>query len=326
MPAPDRLLAGALVVPFLLGAAAAPVEEREVLFRFADERIVESSGLVALHGLVVTTNDSGDAGILYTVDQWSGQTVGTTTWAVEPYDVEALAPAGAGHVWVGDIGDNLSTRDTVEVARVPVGRGKSPAAPVTYELRYPDGAQDAESLLAHPRTGRLYIATKGVLGGMLYEAPQRLAEEGVNRLRPLGPVAAMATDAAFLPDGRHFVVRDYGRAVVYAFPGLEKVAEVDLPPQQQGEGIAVDDRGEWLVSSEGRAAPVLRIGLPGAVRAALTADSPTSEASEATEPTDSPANDEPAETEIQRPVWPWALGGIIGVLMVVVLLRSLKPR
>ena len=52
----------------------------------------------------------------------------------------------------------------------------------------------------------------------------------------------IATDGAFFPDGRHLVVRDYGRAVVYAFPVLEAVAEVDLPEQQQGEGIAVDAR------------------------------------------------------------------------------------
>ena len=48
----ERLLAGLLVVPFLLGAAAAPADEAQVVFSFDDNDIVESSGLVVARGLV----------------------------------------------------------------------------------------------------------------------------------------------------------------------------------------------------------------------------------------------------------------------------------
>ena len=65
----DRLLAGLVLVPFLLGASATPTEESTVLFSFQDNEIVESSGLVAAGGLVVTTNDSGDGGRIFTVDR-----------------------------------------------------------------------------------------------------------------------------------------------------------------------------------------------------------------------------------------------------------------
>ena len=75
--------------------------------------------------------------------------------ALHPTDVEALAPAGRGQVWVGDIGDNRSARSQVQVARIPVGRGDRDVSPTVYDLVYPDGAHDAETLVSDPRTGRL---------------------------------------------------------------------------------------------------------------------------------------------------------------------------
>jgi len=50
-----------------------------VLFSFADPAITESSGLVDLGSLMVTTNDSGDDAVLYVVDPTTGRTVGRTT-------------------------------------------------------------------------------------------------------------------------------------------------------------------------------------------------------------------------------------------------------
>ena len=169
--------------PFLVGAALAPADvDRDVVFRFADPEIVESSGLAAAAGLVTTVNDSGDCARVFTVDA-PGRTVGVTTWDDEPTDVEALAPAGRGEVWVGDIGDNAAARDDVTVTRVPVGRGDRSVAGEAFDLVYPDGPHDAEALLAHPRTGRLFVVTKGVLGGTVYAAPSALRAD---RAEPAG--------------------------------------------------------------------------------------------------------------------------------------------
>ncbi len=125
-------------------------------------------------GLFVTTNDSGDSARVFTVDD-DGETVGVTAWsATTPDDVEALAPAGDGEVWVGDIGDNPGERASISVSRVPVGPGDRDVEVPTYTLVYPDGPRDAEALLAHPVTGRLYVVSKVVFGGAVYEAPERL--------------------------------------------------------------------------------------------------------------------------------------------------------
>lgn len=326
----DRWFAGALVLPFVLGFASAPTDPGVEVFSFRDPEIVESSGIALVDGLVVTTNDSGDSGRLFAVDPDTGETVGVTEWAEDPEDVEALAPAGGDAVWVGDIGDNGESRDSIEVTRVPVGRGERTVDEETYDLVYPDGAANAESLLTDP-AGRLYVATKDVLGGALYAAPRRLAADEPNELEELGPVLPIATDAAFFPDGSHLVVRDYSRAVVYSFPGLDEVGSFPLPDQQQGEGIVVESDKTLLVTSEGQYAPVLRVPLPDDVRRAVAGDGvpsakPPSSAAPSGSSGSSVVDDELAEERTERSPWPWLLTGAVALGAVAVLIRSLRPR
>ncbi len=333
----DRLAAVAVAVPFLIGTVAvASSDEPEVVFRFQDPAIVESSGLVAQEGLFLTTNDSGDSGRVFAVDPDSGRTVGVTRWSDEPVDVEALAPAGPGEVWVGDIGDNAGSRPSVEVARVPVGVGPRDVRAPSYELGWRGVARDAETLLAHPVTGRLYVASKSIFGGALYAAPEQLAEDRVNRLTRLGRVLPIATDGAFFPDGEHLVLRDYGRAVFYSFPGLEVVGEVDLPEQQQGEGIAVNAGGNVFVSSEGSRSPVLEVALPSSLRETVAGSAqvePTTIASPASPiPTPGPAPGSregvelPQTADTERPAWPWVATGWLGLGVIVALVLALRRR
>ncbi len=326
----ERVVAVAVVVPFALGAAAAPADDGDVVFRFQDPAIVESSGLVVQDGLFVTTNDSGDTGRVFVVDPADGRTVGVTSWAGAPEDVEALAPAGRGHVWAADIGDNDNDRPSISVTRLPVGATDQEVAGETYELAFPDSAVDAESLLADPRTGRLLVASKSLLGGSLYAAPTPLSADGPNTMRELGGILPIATDGAFFPDGRHLVLRDYGRAVVYTYPGLDEVADLDLPEQQQGEAIAVDEEARVYVSSEGVQAPVLEVSLPDDLRA-VVAPEPEPSTSPSTEPSPPAGSREgkelpEAEPQSSREPWQWLLGTALFVAAVAVVLRAVRPR
>ncbi|MGA8847337.1 MAG: hypothetical protein WB471_12050 [Nocardioides sp.] len=310
-----------LVAALLLATGPAPGAGEE--FSFADPAIIESSGLVvdAVSGLFVTTNDSGDEGRLFVVDPSDGTTVGLTRWRAstgqaDPVDVEALAPAGPGAVWVGDIGDNDGVRDSVRLFRVPVGRGTRDVVVDPYELIYPDGARDAESLLLDPR-GRVLVVTKGLFGGEVLRSEQPLTLGRPAILTQVGDAWPLATDAAFFPDGRHLIVRSYGSAAIYSYPALRQVGEVGLPDQQQGEGVAVDAAGQVFLSSEGEGSQVLRVPLP------------------APSPSPPPQVSDPAPappTKATDPVW-WrgglgglGLGGLLGLGVVVVLLRTLRPR
>jgi hypothetical protein len=326
----EAAAAVAVALPFGLGlSAAAGGDEPRPLLRLADPAIVESSGLVARDGLLQTVNDSGDEARVFTVDR-DGRTVGVTRWDAAPVDVEALAPGPPGRVWVGDIGDNTASRDSVAVTSVPVGRGSPGGATPTYPLVLPGGAADAETLLAHPRTGRLYVVTKGVLGGQLLAAPPDLEPDRANRLRLVGRTMALVTDGAFLRDGRHVVLRDYTRAVVHTFPGLEEVGEVPLPTQEQGEGVAVADDGRLLVSSEGVRAPVHAVDLPPHVARAVAVEPEPGPHATRSGSTGAPAPREPVgprqPVPVRREPWPWLVGAGVLVAMVVVLLRSLRPR
>ena len=270
-PSPrTRTRAGLVLAGALLGAGtgavpayADKVVPHRTLFTFADEDIFESSGLVDRGSRVYTINDSGDDAVVYGVDPETGETVSRTTYAGGVADVEALAPGTDGTVWAGDIGDNARGRDDIAVYQVRPEDGQQPAR--EYRLSYPDGAHDAETLLVRPGTGRVFVVTKSPFGGTVYAAPRTLRSGTVNKLTPYARVPGLLTDGTFFPDGRHVLLRSYGGAAVYTFPGFVEVGSVRLPAQRQGEGIAVSRSGRVLISSEGVRAPVLQVQLPASL-------------------------------------------------------------
>ena len=328
----ERYLLGMTAVPFVVAAflPGALLAGNEVT-RFEDPEIVESSGLVVDDGLLVTTNDSGDSGRVFTVDPATGETVGVTQWSADPVDVEALAPAGGGEVWVGDIGDNRAERPSVSVARVPVGRGNRDVDVPSYELVFPEGPRDAESLLADPATNQLYVISKGVFGGTVYAAPGRLRADRPNQLTEVGPVLPIATDAAFFPDGRHIIVRNYSEAAVYSWPELDEVGRFGLPRPAAGRGHRRRPAGRdhlRLVRGPARAgaAHLAAARRPERDEAAGRQPDPAARASTPSV-TPAPGNrvgtELPEEPPAERSAWGWALGGLLGLGIVIVLARAL---
>ncbi len=261
-----------------------------------DARIQESSGLVAsgLHpGVLWTHDDSGNAPLLFALAR-GGATAGTVRLrGVPDVDWEALAPVtgpgGTSLLAVGDIGDNDAVRHRIEIDLVAEPRqlGSTTERPYrVLRLRYPDGPHDAETLLADPRTGRLYIVTKGVFTATVYLVPASAWPSGAGTgsvadavLQRVGQVSlSLVTDGAVLPDGR-VLLRTYSTlAVLPALPvtppaqgmRLEPLATVALPSQQQGEGLTVLDAGTGVIalSSEGIRQPILKVVLPAAFRQA----------------------------------------------------------
>ncbi|MFG2553292.1 WD40 repeat domain-containing protein [Streptomyces sp. NPDC048581] len=248
------LLVGALTLP---ATAAAGNED----FTIKDSRITESSGLAASRqhpGIYWTHNDQDEGAYLYAVDSSTGETVATITMTGvgTPRDVEAIAMGPGNELYVGDIGDN----DGVEWPYVWIYRLPEPKTlkdqtirATQYVVKYEDGPRDAESLVVHPKTGRVYIIDKQEDGGHLYESPAKLSASGTNVFKPITPVGLWATDATFSPDGRTLAVRGYFGGIAYDWNGgkLKRLERISVP-LGQGESVSYSPDGtKLMLGSEG---------------------------------------------------------------------------
>jgi len=213
-------------------------------------------------GVVYAHNDSGNSADLFAIDIATGQLKAKLSLSGAPNtDWEAIAvgkdEAGRPAIYVGDIGDNFGNRDPI-VYRLPEPDTLANATlPATrFQLRFADGAKDAESMPLDPATGRLYVASKNYTGdGKLYAAPNPLNAGQANTLTDTGrPAPKFATDGAFSPDGKAYALRSGGplgenSAWFYDTTG-KQLAKVALPSQGQGEAITYYDRTSVLVASE----------------------------------------------------------------------------
>lgn len=238
--------------------------------RVHDRRITEQSGLARSRrhgGVLWTHNDSGDSPRLFAVG-WNGRTrAAYRIRGVSANDWEALAPGrdsrGRPVLYIGDIGDNAGRRGEIRVHRVtePSRLRDGSLQATTFRLRYPDRAHDAEALLVHPHSQRLYVVTKKKRGATVYLAPRDLRTDRVNRLRRVADAPPWITDGTFLQDGR-LVLRDYSR--MYVSRGLgHRATAYNLPRMRQAESLAASFSGTGVyIGSEGRRQPILRIPVP----------------------------------------------------------------
>ncbi|MFF5975531.1 WD40 repeat domain-containing protein [Streptomyces sp. NPDC012769] len=257
------------------GAAEGGDADRD--FTLQDPRITESSGLAAsrAHPGIYWTHNDQDAPLIYGVDSRTGKTVATLTLkgVGTPRDMEAISVGPDGHVYVGDIGDNLDgTWDHVWIYRFPEPKElrDQTVRATQYDVRYADGARDAEALMVHPETGRVYIASKHKDGGGLYEGPARLSASRANVFRRIAEVP-WVTDGAFSPDGERLVLRGYLLAEEYAWKDGRPVGEgtsAGAPFQGQAESVTYTRDGSALMfGSEGNHSRVIRVDRPGAAPA-----------------------------------------------------------
>ncbi|MFI7501440.1 WD40 repeat domain-containing protein [Streptomyces sp. NPDC049687] len=262
------LLAGAFAVP-----ASAADGKGDEGFTIEDPRITESSGLAASRrhpGIYWTHNDSDDGPYLYAVDSATGRTVArlTLTGIGTPRDVEAISIGPDNQIYVGDIGDNLGGNwPYVWIYRLPEPKTLEDATvrATQYVVTYSDGARDAESLVVHPKTGRVYIIDKNEDGGHLYEGPATLSTSGKNVFKPVAAVDLWATDAAFSPDGTRLAVRGYFGGISYDWNdgAVKREGRLDVPLQRQGESLSYSPDGSKLMyGSEGAGSDVVAEDAP----------------------------------------------------------------
>ncbi|WP_460066951.1 TolB-like translocation protein [Streptomyces sp. YKOK-I1] len=268
--------AGALLAAALLvGAFAVPASaaEGDDGFTLKDPRITESSGLAASRqhpGIYWTHNDQDSGSYLYAVDSGTGETVARITLSGVGLqrDVEAIAIGPDNQIYVGDIGDNDGvTWPYVWIYRLPEPKKLTDQTirATQYVVKYTDGSRDAESMIVHPRTGRVYIIDKHEDGGHLYEGPAKLSASGTNVFKPVATVDLWATDAAFSPDGTQLAVRGYFGGISYDWNGgdIKRKGRLDVPLQRQGESVTYSADGTKLMyGTEGTGSSVVAEDAP----------------------------------------------------------------
>jgi hypothetical protein len=261
-----------VVVATMAAPAAASLQTCKpsgALMRLAG--LPEASGLVvsrATAGRLWAHNDSGKAE-LFALDV-NGKVTSKMTVegaAVEDWEALASAPCDGGHcLFVADIGDNDATRKQITVYRIPEPKAGA-AAKVTgvYRATYPDGAHDAEALLAGP-DGALYIVTKGDTGSVaLYRFPKDLRTDASMKLERVGVLSekqpaedARITDGAISADGATVVLRT--RSALTFYPAAEflkgnfrESRRVDLKSlgEPQGEAVSFGPSNTVYVAGEG---------------------------------------------------------------------------
>ncbi|MFF8999372.1 WD40 repeat domain-containing protein [Streptomyces achromogenes] len=265
------LLAGACALPASATGTAEGAGDKG--FTIKDPRITESSGLAASRqhpGVYWTHNDSDDGPYLYAVDSATGRTVARITLRGigSPRDVEAISIGPDNQIYVGDIGDNFGGKwPYVWIYKLPEPKRLTDqtVTATQYVVKYADGPRDAESLLVHPRTGRVYIVDKNEEGGHLYEGPATLSTSGANVFHQVAPVDLWATDAAFSPDGGQMAVRGYFGGVYYDWNDgrIKRRGRLDVPFQGQGESVSYSADGTKLMyGSEGAESSVQAADAP----------------------------------------------------------------
>jgi hypothetical protein len=258
--------------------------------------VTESSGLVASRtspGVYWTHNDSGDGPFLYALGS-KGESLGiwrVTGAGADDWEDIAVGPgpdSSKSYLFIGDIGDNNSSRKEIVVYRVPeptptlADSKTSKAKPQATEpaeaihLRYPDGKHDAETLLVNPTTGDIYIITKIALESpTVYEAAAPYLTNKTITMKSRGQLkipslfGGILTGGSVAPDGRRIALVDYFQAYEVMLPKdssnfddfwKEKLVPIDFGKRKQGEGIAYRLDGRALLgTSEGKGSAIMQV-------------------------------------------------------------------
>ena len=254
----------AVVAPFS-SSAAESTPPTALDRRLGDSAISESSGLARstyARDILWTHNDSGDSNRLFAVRPDGSTKAVIRLDGAGARDWEDVA-AGPNHtLWIADIGDNARSRSSIQVYRVREPRSLSNGTrrATRFDLRYPDGAHDAEGLMVRPRSGRVFVVTKSG-SGAVYSAPRELSASRTNRLTKVRSVPSGVTAAAFRPGGG-FLLCNYND--VYVYPTLRGAPSrvFSKPELRQGESLELTrGGGAVLLGSEGTDSPVYRVSL-----------------------------------------------------------------
>ncbi|MBI4582580.1 MAG: PKD domain-containing protein [Planctomycetes bacterium] len=250
----------------------------------ADE-VIEASGIAASRknaGVLWVHNDSGDSPRLFAMNAQRKHLGVYRILNASALDWEDIAAGpgpveGEDYLYIADIGDNARARSHVVIYRViePSVSLRQTAATfdvpgaARLEMNYPGGAaHDAESLLADPVSGDLYIVTKRGDGrSEVYRKPAPHAEGARATMEfaaslsfGLGPLpgSTLVTAGDISPLGNSIILKTHSHAFLWRRPAGSAIEEAfagepcPLParsePQGEAIGFGADGLGYFTLS------------------------------------------------------------------------------
>lgn len=328
------------------GSATADPAVPVPLCTVSDQRLEELSGLASDGDRLFAINDSDDGGIAVQVIGRDCEVRDTITAPVNPFDVEDLALAPDGRLWLADTGDNNRTRETIAL-HVVTQDGDAQL----FRLTYPDGKHDAEALLLDAQ-GVPYIVTKETLGSALVYRPtgplvagatgalEQVAKVSIAGTdTPGGPlkssvVTRVVTGGAVSHDGKVIALRTYTDA--YLFPVVDgdfvkalgsDPVRVPLPNEEQGEAITFDPDGTLLSGSEFGKTTSSTITTVAGAAALATPSAPPAQTT--TVPPPAPTGDASAAPVVKTEkteLWPVIGFGAVALVLVAAFVRRSRRR
>jgi len=233
----------------------------------------EISGVVASRahpGLLWAHNDSGDSARLFALDSTGAHLgefhlEGVTAFDWEDITIGQDPATGEEIIYIGDIGDNPGTRESVTIHKVidpwiTAVNGVIPEDVISSTtFTYPDQPRDAEALLLDPWSNELYILSKRETRQILYKVPASIVPgtTGVAEKLlvlpspPLGSVRDNIVAADISPDGYEMIVKTYLQMLYWQREDGQSLIELltqepmsaPYSVEKQGEAVAWDSKG-----------------------------------------------------------------------------------
>lgn len=222
----------------------------------------ESSGLARGDGDTTfwTHNDSGGKAELYQFDLNGKLTATKAVPNAQNKDWEDLTRDSDGNFYIGDFGNNASSRNTFEVYKFNVSKAATERICFQYKKQKAQAQPsempqfDCESLFHHK--GNLYLFSKNWgkdQSVKLYKLP---AAPGNYNLQETDSIRinTQVTSAAISPDGKMFALLTYGKVLLFEVAGDEinfyRPSGCFRLSRKQAEAITFLNNTDMLVTNE----------------------------------------------------------------------------
>ena len=244
---------------------------------------IKNNSLSEVSGIVVSRsnpkylwvhNDSGDDPRLFLIDR-EGNHKGVFYLDGVPFvDVEdiAIGPGpikGVNYIYVGDIGDNLTSRDVKYIYRFPEPHLPDILEPLFDHIKdieiikyqYSDKRRDAETLVIDPDTKDIFIISKREPEVKVYQAKNPTSVNDTIIFNNIGQLPfPLIVGGDIAANGKEVILKSYENVYYWELPEektFESIINTDpvrLPYERepQGEAIAwdTDASGYFTLSEE----------------------------------------------------------------------------